>query len=30
VLINLYTALVGTKTVFDWRSTYSEMKRLSI
>jgi preprotein translocase subunit SecD len=30
VLINLYTALIGTKTVFDWRSTYSEMKRLSI
>jgi preprotein translocase subunit SecD len=30
IMINLYTALIGTKTVFDWRSTYSEMKRLSI
>jgi preprotein translocase subunit SecD len=30
VLINLYTALVGTKTVFDWITTRSDMKALSI
>ncbi|MDH7499186.1 MAG: protein translocase subunit SecD, partial [candidate division NC10 bacterium] len=30
VLINLYTALVGTKTVFDWMTTRSDMKTLSI
>jgi preprotein translocase subunit SecD len=30
VLINLYTALIGTKTVFDWMTTRTDMKRLSI
>ena len=30
VLINLYTALIGTKTVFDWMTTRTDMKSLSI
>jgi preprotein translocase subunit SecD len=30
VLINLYTALIGTKTVFDWMTLRTDMKRLSI
>ena len=30
VLINLYTALVGTKTVFDWMTTRADVTTLSI
>ena len=30
VLINLFTALVGTKTVLDWMTTKWEMKKISV